>query len=269
MQPAFLKRSPLEDFNEVDRLASLEEITEFAEISSIFRTFSNSYSLRKGSNSRVKTLDEMLSFKHTSTSKPIKKKSRKNISQFYQSSSVTPKKSQAADETSRNVPLPMQVCRRLEKRSKPDENAYADVVTRLLSETERETTLSEVVGAARDQFADVASIYVDHIPSYEDPDVLDFWLYTGEAEALEQEVDIFGPEYRIVVEREEADPLRLPFEISASCDGPRVRELPPGTVVYVDDSFRGVEPLDQEDGLDRLRSRLRGNEVELFEGVSR
>ncbi|MFB6225199.1 MAG: hypothetical protein ABEI13_01960, partial [Candidatus Paceibacteria bacterium] len=134
--------------------------------------------------------------------------------------------------------------------------SYDDVLRRLLTQTQKEVTLEEVIDTVWSQFEYVACIVVFHIPYIEYVSELDIKVYTGEADGLEDYLDLYGPEYRIVVEDGKNGSKRLPFNIMATCGGPQQRDGKEATTIYMDDSVIGAVPTELDEGLENLTEKL-------------
>lgn len=91
-------------------------------------------------------------------------------------------------------------------------------------------------------------------------------VHTGEVE-FEEDVFLYeGEESRAVIESHAGEQFYLPFDIIATCDGPR-RETMSTTPVYVTDSILGMEPVSLDEGLDQLRTKIGKPSDELRELV--
>jgi len=147
--------------------------------------------------------------------------------------------------------------RRLRRRAKNGERTYDDVIIRLLNESSTKITLVEVIETAMNQYDHVASITVDHISTHEDSYYLMIWIYTGEADRLEEPVDLFSQEYQIVIDFGKAEkPLYLDFDVIATYSGPNTMDTGTRTPVYMSDSVIGAPQLDLDAGLAYLNEKL-------------
>lgn len=143
----------------------------------------------------------------------------------------------------------------MERRATSEEQEPKDIIVQMLDETTTEVELDNVIRTAINDFDHVVSVYVDHIPTYDTPSSLRICLYTGEAGSVEDPVEVFGPEYRIVIQRDD-DRLRLPFRIIASVGGPNDRDSSYGTPVYMHENVVGAQTLDLDVGMEYLRDKL-------------
>lgn len=81
-------------------------------------------------------------------------------------------------------------------------------------------------------------------------------VYTGEAESLEDLLEISNQSDRVVVESKNGEQRQLSFSAIATIDGPNSLDYEDGTPVFMDDGVEGAEPIAFEDGIERLREKL-------------
>lgn len=108
-----------------------------------------------------------------------------------------------------------------------------------------------------DQFGYVAEIYVAHLPSASEVAQLHITVHTGEAESLEQYLDL-TPADELMIDTGRAEPLSLPFDVMATVDGAGHIQGAEGTTVYMADNVIGAESRELETGLSMLRQKLAG-----------
>lgn len=146
-------------------------------------------------------------------------------------------------------------------RSRDDDESYDDVIKRLLEKTEHPNSLYYVVEQAIEQYDDVASVRVSHPWNISDSDekgTVIITVYTGEAETFEEHFEPLSPDNKVRLPRgptmEETEPLR--YECIATFDGPQTMDTDEQTVVYMDESVIGAEPVELEEGIEKLGDKL-------------
>lgn len=107
-----------------------------------------------------------------------------------------------------------------------------------------------------DRFDHIAEIYVAHTPSVSEISQLHITVHTGEAESLEQYLDLTTAD-EVTIDTGEAEPLSLPFEVMATVDGPGHRPSVGGTTVYID-NVAGAESRELETGISMLQQKVAG-----------
>ncbi|WP_312908213.1 hypothetical protein [Natronosalvus caseinilyticus] len=168
-----------------------------------------------------------------------------------------------ADE---DIVLEAQTLRRLESIRKDDENCD-DVLTRLLDNAVQNVPIEEILRDLLSQFEDAVSIDVDLSSRYKNPGMLIISVHTGEV-SFEENVSLYaGKESRAMIESKVGEQFYLPFDIIATCDGPK-RETMSTTPVYATDSILGMEPVSLDEGLDQLRTKIGKPRDELRELVN-
>ena len=108
-----------------------------------------------------------------------------------------------------------------------------------------------------DRFGYIAEIYVAHLPSASEVAQLHITVHTGEAESLEQYLDLTSAD-EVTIYTGEAEPLSLPFDVMATVDGAGHMQGSEGTTVYMDDNVMGAEPREVDAGLSILRQKVAG-----------
>lgn len=117
------------------------------------------------------------------------------------------------------------------------------------------------------QYDETVSINVDLIPHYEDPQMMIISVHTGEA-GWEDNVTLpADKEIRAEIGSQAGEQFSLPFDIIATCDGPKGETIST-TPVYTTDSVLGLEPVTLDEGLDQLRTKIGKSNQELRELVS-
>jgi len=99
--------------------------------------------------------------------------------------------------------------------------------------------------------------YIAHLVSASDVSQLYITVHTGEAESLEQYLDVTTAD-EVVIDVGEADPLSLPFDVMATVDGAGHIQGAEGTTMYMPDNVMGSEPRELDTGLTMLRQKLAG-----------
>lgn len=129
--------------------------------------------------------------------------------------------------------------------------------------------IESLINKLFDRFEHIAEIHVTHIPSASDVSQLHITVHTGEAESLEQYLDLTTAD-EVTIDTGEVDPLPLPFNMIATVDGAGHIQGTEGTTVYMSDNVMGVDPREIEAGLTMLRQKVAGicpscgDEVESF-----
>jgi hypothetical protein len=137
----------------------------------------------------------------------------------------------------------------------------------MVQETEQ-IGIESLIDNLFERFDYIAEIHVTHIPSASDVSQLHITVHTGEAESLEQYLDLTADE--VTIDMGQAEPLSLPFDVMATVDGAGHIQGSEGTTVYMDDNIRGAESRELDAGLSILRQKVAGvcpscgNDVESF-----
>lgn len=153
-----------------------------------------------------------------------------------------------------NIVVQEQTRRRLESIQKPEESPD-DTLTRILNDAIEHIPLEELLEELLTQFEDAASISVDVVPEFENPSMLLISVHTGSAE-FEETVSLYeGQETRADIETKDGDRYELPFDITATCTGPK-SEMMTTTPVFVTDTILGMDAVSLEDGISRLRQKI-------------
>lgn len=167
-----------------------------------------------------------------------------------------------ADE---DIILEAQTLRRLESIRKADENCDK-TITRLLDNAIENVPIEKILTDLLNRFDDAVNINVDLVSQYENPGKMIISVHTGEV-GLEENINMFnGTEVRAVIESQAGEQFCLPFDVIATCDGPK-RETLSTTPVYMTDSVFRVDPITLEEGLNQLRAKIGKSTDELQELV--
>ncbi|WP_348609757.1 hypothetical protein [Halobaculum rarum] len=131
-------------------------------------------------------------------------------------------------------------------------NQFEDAVSiNVVPTPQYERPLREI----RNQLEDGVSISANPTPQYEDPGRLIISVHTGEV-SFEENVSLYaGTESCAMIESNTGEEFCLPFDIIATCDGPK-SETMSTTPVYATDSILGMEPISLDEGLDQLRTKI-------------
>lgn len=143
-----------------------------------------------------------------------------------------------------------------------------DVIRRLLDETIEEVSIETVVGDIFEYFDHVACIDVA-IKRPERPTSLRFTVFTGDVYGYEEDVSLHDSgRKRVAVETSDGERFVVPFFIVATSDGPSYETIS-RTPLYYSDNIVGTDPMDVDEGLDRLRSKLGKSVDEIREMLPR
>jgi hypothetical protein len=157
--------------------------------------------------------------------------------------------------------LEAETLRRLESIRKADENAD-EAITRMLDNAVEKVPIETIMTDLLDRFEDVASINVNLSASSENPGMLLISVHTGDAGWEDNITFREGKESRAVIESKAGEQFCLPFDIIATCDGPK-RESIGTTPIYMTDDVLGAEPVTLDEGLDQLRAKIGKSRDEL------
>jgi hypothetical protein len=153
-----------------------------------------------------------------------------------------------------DIVLEAETLRRLESIGKPDEDCD-DAITRMLDNAVEKVPIENIMTDLLSRFEDAVNINVDPVPEHENPGMLIISVHTGNA-GLEDNITFHeGKESHAVIESKAGEQFCLPFDVIATCDGPK-RESIGTTPVYMSDNVRGAEPVTVDDGLDQLRAKI-------------
>lgn len=144
---------------------------------------------------------------------------------------------------------------RLTRRAREDEQTCEDVINRLLDDTIITVELTEVIEQSLDQFQDVPSITVNHLPTHERPEEIVISLYTGEANSYEEYLDLYSPDHQIVIDRDD-ETFTVPFHVKAYFEGPVTWDSTENTTIHLPEGVFGVEPVNLDDGIAYLQNKL-------------
>ncbi|ERG93735.1 hypothetical protein [Haloquadratum walsbyi] len=126
----------------------------------------------------------------------------------------------------------------------------------MVQETEQ-IGIESLIDKLFDRFGHIAEIHVAHIPSASEIAQLHITVHTGEANSLEQSLDLTRAN-EVTVDTGEAYPLLIPFDMIATVDGPGHVQGKEGTTVYMADNVVGAKSRDLETGVSMLRQKLAG-----------
>lgn len=167
-----------------------------------------------------------------------------------------------ADE---DIILEAQTLRRLESIRKADENCD-ETITRLLDNAIENVPIEKILTDLLNRFDDAVNINVDLVSQYENPGKMIISVHTGEV-GLEENINMFnGTEVRAVIESQAGEQFCLPFDVIATCDGPKTETLST-TPVYMTDSVVRADPITLDEGLNQLRAKIGKSSDELRELV--
>lgn len=116
--------------------------------------------------------------------------------------------------------------------------------------------LEDLVEKVLDELDSVVSITIGHLMTYTQPNNIRITVYTREADSFEDYLQLFTPDHRIVIERDD-ETLLVPFTILATFDGPVTWDSVEQTTIYMKESVLGAKPVQLEDGLAYLRDKLK------------
>ena len=138
----------------------------------------------------------------------------------------------------------------------------------MVQETEQ-IGIESLIEHITDRFDYIAEIYVAYLPSASDVSQLHLTVHTGEADSMEQYLDLTTAD-EVAIDIDEAEPLSLPFDLMATVDGAGHLQRSEGATVYMGDNVMGAESRELDTGLTMLRKKLAGvcpscdNEIETF-----
>lgn len=174
-------------------------------------------------------------------------------------------KKEDAEHTDEDIAVEAQTLRRLASIQKDDES-WDDTLTRVLDNAVENAPIENILTVLLCQFEDAVNVNVDMQPLCEKPGMMLISVHTGEV-GWEEDITLYeGKEARAVIESQAGEQFCLPFEIIATCDGPK-RETIGTTPVYMTDSVLGLEPITLDEGLDQLRMKVGKSNEELRELV--
>jgi len=124
----------------------------------------------------------------------------------------------------------------------------------MVQETKR-IGIESLIGEIFDQFDYIAEVYVAHLPSASEVAQLHITVHTGEAESLEQYLDL-TPADEVTIDTGETEAFSLPFDVMATVDGAGHIQGAEGTTVYMADNVIGAESRELDAGLSMLRQKL-------------
>lgn len=116
------------------------------------------------------------------------------------------------------------------------------------------------------QYNEAVSISLDLIHQSENPEMMIISVHTSEAGWEENATLPSDRELRAEIGSQAGEQFFVPFDIIATCDGPK-RETIGTTPVYTTDSVLGLEPVTLDEGLDQLRMKIGKSTQELREQV--
>lgn len=162
------------------------------------------------------------------------------------------------DRTS--IRAPKETLRRLHSRQEGKEPIYG-VIDRLLDETVETTPLPEVLDEIDNYYDDIVSINCEVLPTPSNPDKLALTIHTPEAETLEDYPDLFkSGRHRVTVTTDNTK-VTARITIVGTLDGPPGMDMNNSVVLYRNDTLKGIGPRSIDDGLEKLRDLLEGDET--------
>lgn len=120
-----------------------------------------------------------------------------------------------------------------------------------IAEVELETVLKKAI----DKFDSIASITISHLGTHERPGMIRVTVYTGEAEGLEDYLQLYPKGHKIAIERED-ETLLVPSTVMATCGGPVSADSLERTTIYMNEDVLGAQPVALVDGLAYVQDKL-------------
>lgn len=121
----------------------------------------------------------------------------------------------------------------------------------------KQIRVESLISEINDRFDYIAEIYVAHLPTASEVAQLHITVHTGEAESLEQYLDLTTAD-EVTIDTGKTQPLSIPFDTMATVDGAGHIQGVGGTTLYMSDDVIGAESRDLETGLSMLRQKLAG-----------
>lgn len=172
-------------------------------------------------------------------------------------------KKKDAEHTDEDIVVEAQTLRRLASIQKDDES-WDETLTRVLDNAVKNVPIKNILIFLHCKFENAVNINVDMLPQCEKPGMMMISVHTGEV-GWEEDVTLYeGKEARAVIESQAGEQFCLPFDIIATCDGPK-RETIGTTPVYMTDNVPGLESITLDEGLDQLRMKVGKSNEELRE----
>lgn len=117
--------------------------------------------------------------------------------------------------------------------------------------------LEKLLQIINNQFKHVAEIHVGHLPTLADVSELWITVHTWEADSLEEYADVSSATH-VIIDTGDETPLRFPYTVVATFDGPGHVQATEGTTVYIAEDVCGADGRELETGLTQLRQKLSG-----------
>ena len=124
-----------------------------------------------------------------------------------------------------------------------------------MEEKTKQLTIESLIEQINNRFEDIAEIFVAHLPIASKVSQLHITVHTGEAESLEQYIEI-TPADEVAIDIGETEPLSIPFQVMATFDGPGHIHGSEGTTIYMSNDVIGAEPRELDTGLSILQKKL-------------
>jgi len=115
--------------------------------------------------------------------------------------------------------------------------------------------LEALLETIRNQFDHLVEIHVVHFPSGSDVSSLWIKVIAGDAESYEEYLDVSSSTH-VSINTGNKAPLRLPYTVIGTFDGPGNIQGPEATTVYMSEDVVGSGARDMQTGLTRLREKL-------------
>jgi hypothetical protein len=126
------------------------------------------------------------------------------------------------------------------------------------SPSNRTISVESLTDKLFERFDNAVSVHVHHLPSATEVSQLIIKVHTGDADSFEEYVDLV-PASDVTIDVGQSDPLKLPYDIMATMDGPGGMQGSEGTTIYMSETVNGAESRDLDNGLTRLQKKLGGN----------
>lgn len=149
--------------------------------------------------------------------------------------------------------------KRLEERARNDEQTVEETIGRLLDETGVDVELETVVEKIVDEFDSISAIFFNHRPALENPSRFIITVCAGDIDNPEEYVQIFTPDHRIKIERDD-ETILVPFSVCGTCNEPLMYDSKQITTIYMRNNVLGAELVPLQDGLPYLQDKLENPE---------
>lgn len=149
------------------------------------------------------------------------------------------------------------VHQRLSQRRTPEDLSYNDVVNRLLADSRQSVPFEDLIMVLENGFESMVSVYVNHLPTHRNPKKIEIWIYTPDTSEYEERItNEVIKENTHVLFGMPPETLELPYDVYATCDGPKTLDTDDGTPIYMSDAFVGAFYLDMGIGMAYLEEKL-------------